>query len=397
MNLSSCTPLLVTDVSVPGKAVHIVENMIGDISDVEKTETVEPSESEGGFDVSEPNGLTTAGDGQEVEAEYAVGTFNEEDEIEPQPRLMPTSTAAPGMVPPATEPTTEILHHSSAFKMSEFEAALALYVNKWSVSREQYKDLRSILNLLDKVPSQISCLPARVDSTKNALSTQISLLTMRSRELQLDPGLLSTHAQHTEDMILFDMKHFFKCLLQAPMLMSRAHMGMAEYVDPPTEFWHSRSWGTFNHTTSEQFATVTSAKYQGETVLVSDFVWFYDTLKPKIMIGRVVFVGVDKTTAARHDGSFEKVKLSIQPAWVKSQLDTRFQNLISNDDATTMQELFLVEGEGDMRITEDKLVRVERRIHLYYFYKTMCQITGKDATALRRRTPRVIPEGSFMY
>ena len=62
---------------------------------------------------------------------------------------------------------------------------------------------------------------------------------MRSRELQLDPGLLPTRAQHTEEMILFDTKHLFKCLLQAPKLMSHVHMGMAEYVDQPTEFWHS--------------------------------------------------------------------------------------------------------------------------------------------------------------
>ena len=369
MDLSSYTPLLPTDVS--GNAIHNFKNKVSDIFDVKMTEPIEPGDNEGGFNTSEPNGSTTAAGSQEVEAEYAVGTFNEEEEeVEPQPRPIPTSTAVPEMLPSTIGSTTEIPHNSSTFKMSEFEAALALYVNKWSVSREQYKDLRGVLNLLDQIPYQISCLPARVDTIKNALNNQLPLLTMRSRELQLDRGLLPTRAQHTEDILLFDMKHFFKSLLQAPKIMSRVHMGMAEYVDQPTEFWHSRSWGTSNQTTSGQFATVTNGKYQGETVLASDFVWFYDISKLKITIGRVVFVGVDKTTAARGDGSFGKVKLSIQSAWIKSQLDTRLQSIINNDGATSIEELFLVEGEDNMRITEDKLVRVEHKVHLDYFHKT---------------------------
>ena len=82
--------------------------------------------------------------------------------------------------------------------MSEFEASLALHVNKWSVSRQQYKDLQGVIYLLDKVPLQISCLPARVDSVKKSLDSQLPLPTMRTRELQLDRGLLSTRSQHSE-------------------------------------------------------------------------------------------------------------------------------------------------------------------------------------------------------
>ena len=132
---------------------------------------------------------------QKAKAEYAVGTFNEEDEVEPQPQLMTTPTTIPGVPSPTPDFTTEIAHYPPAFNMSEFEAALALYVNKWSVSHEQYKNLQDVLHLLDKVPRQIFCLPARVDSVKKSLDSQLPLLTMRTRELQLDRGLLPTRSQ----------------------------------------------------------------------------------------------------------------------------------------------------------------------------------------------------------
>ena len=379
MDLSPNMPFSPTDALVSENAIHIVEDIISEIQrsvtpDVEMAEPMDPSDTKGGVNAFESTLGSTAEDDQEAEAEYAVGTFNEEDEVESQPQLMPTPTTIPGVPPPTPDLTTEIPHYPSAFNMSEFEAALALYVNKWSVSREQYKDLRDVLHLLDKVPRQISCLPVRVDSVKKSLDNQLPLLTMRSRELQLDRGLLPTRSQHTEEMTLFDMKNFFKCLLQAPNLMSRVHVGMAEYVDQPTEFWHSRSWGGSNYTTSGQFAMVTNGKYQGQTVLVSDFVWFYEEFKLKIMLGRVVFVGIDRTTAARDDGSCGRVKLSIQPILVRGQLDTRLQNVISNDDPITMEELFLVEGEDNIRITEDKIVRVEHKVHLDYYHKTTTPI-----------------------
>ena len=83
---------------------------------------------------------------------------------------------------------------------------------------------------------------------------------MRTRELQLDRGLLPTRSQYTEEITLFDMKNFFKCMLQAPNLMSSVHVDMTEYVDQPTGFLNSSSWGGSNYTTSGQFDMVTSGK-----------------------------------------------------------------------------------------------------------------------------------------
>jgi hypothetical protein len=51
------------------------------------------------------------------------------------------------------------------------------------------------------------------------------------------------------------------------------------------------------------FATVANGKYKGDTVFVSDFVWYNDAAKGRKNISRVTFVGVDKTEASRHDNS----------------------------------------------------------------------------------------------
>lgn len=62
-------------------------------------------------------------------------------------------------------------------------------------------------------------------------------------------------------------------------------------------------------------------------MLVLDFVCFYEEFKLKITLARVDFVGIYRTTVARGDGTFGRVKLSIQPILVRDQLDARLQNV----------------------------------------------------------------------
>lgn len=45
-----------------------------------------------------------------------------------------------------------------------------------------------------------------------------------------------------------------------------------------------------------------------------------------------------------------------------------------NEDPITMKEFFLVVGEDSIRITEDKIVRVEYKVHLDYFHMTATAI-----------------------
>ena len=301
--------------------------------------------------------------------EYNVGTF-EDDEVEEQSPISSQSTTPSNLNP--DDPTTSLPHHAKDFNMSPFRAAVSLYVNKWSVSRRQWEDLRSMLHSLEVVPLEVAVLPKRVDTIKEGLEDQLPLLTMRRRTLELDPSLLPTRAKHQEDILLFDMKEFFLRLLQSEELIKRTHTSMAQYVDEPTEFWHSLSWGGSNRTTSGQFARVQSGSHKGEFILASDFVWWYDAPATNIKIGRVTFVGVDLTDAARQDGTYGKVKLSIQAVWQYTQLNKELQKNIeiSQPPSSITEELFLVEDEEEVRILESALKRREKNVHLDYYHRT---------------------------
>ena len=358
---SSSAETLVSDAGI-----RVVEKVLSRLAGCEEDEDM--ADIDGGGDED----LTASLPHQEATEDaddYNIGTF-EDDEVG-VPFLSSSRTTTSSDSNP-DDPTTSLPHHAKNFTMSPFRAALSLYANKWNVSREQWEDLRSVLHLLEVVPPEVAVLPKRVDSIKEALDDQLPLLTMRSRTLELDPSLLPTRAKHQEDILLFDMKEFFRRLLQSKELMNRAHTSMAQYVDEPTEFWHSRSWGGSNRTTSGQFARVQSGSHKDEVILASDFVWWYDELATKIRIGRVTFVGVDLTDAARQDGTYGKVKLSIQAVWSYAQLNKDLQKKIDISEllSPNTEELFLVEDEEEVRILESALKKREKNVHMDYYHGT---------------------------
>jgi hypothetical protein len=335
-------------------------------------DTPQPEERDDGFEDIDDYSICLFDDGNTAGEDAQDDKTGSADVQEETPTGAPTPPQPHGSSLSSDDPTTAIPHHQKAFKMKPFRAALSLFANKWNVSREQWSDLRSILHLLEHVPDEIALLPKKVDTIKEALEEQLPLLSLRSRKLDLDSSLLPTHAKHKEDMVVFDMRDYFKRLLQSEELMSRAHTSMAQYVDEPTEFWHSLSWGGSNRTTSGQFAKVQTGSHTDDVVLASDFVWWYDVHTGKTKIGRVTFVGVDLTDAAMHTRTHGMVKLSIQPVWQYQQLDASLQKNIQ--DSTPLQagqeELFLVEGEPEVRILEGALKRQERKVHLDYNYLT---------------------------
>jgi len=320
--------------------------------------------------------------GEEEEGEYEEGIFWDEDydgehaqdnrQHEEEPPTTSPFSRAPVI---DIDPTTEVPHYTKPFSMSPFDAAVRLFVQKWSVTRGQWVDFRSMLHLLQNVPPEVAALPARVDTLKINLDQQLPLLRLRSRELDLDIDLLQTRSgqdpkRRKEEIGLFNMKAFFKRLLQADTVMKRSHIGMAAIVDQPTEFWHSDSWGGSNRTTSGRFAKVQSGKYRGDVVLVSDFVWYYNQ-KGTRSIGRVTFVGVDERIASRKNRSFGKIKLRLRPVYSRRQVDRSHWHTIDKVQLRSgEEELFLVEDADPLYITEDKLIRHDENIHIDYNFST---------------------------
>ena len=321
------------------------------------------------------------------EGEYEDGIFSEDDRDDDdrdgedsqgnrqRKEESQTTSTARRTSEIGSDPTTEVPHDTKPLSMSPFDAAVRLFVQKWNVTREQWIDFRSMLYLLRNVPPEVAALPARVDTLKANFDQQLPLITIRSRELDLDVNLLQTRSGQNpkrckEEIGLFDMKAFFKTLLQADTIMKRAHIGMAAIVDQPTEFWHSNSWGGSNRTTSGRFAKVQSGKYKGDIVLVSDFVWYF-TQKGTRSIGRVMFVGVDERLASRKDNSFGKVKLRLQPVYGRRQVDElHWQTIDQVQLRSGEEELFLVEDADPLYITEDELIRHDDNIHIDYNFST---------------------------
>ena len=320
---------------------------------------------------------------EDEDGEYEDGVFSDNDDRDGGDAQGNTQRKEESQTTSATrrtsvidiDPTTEVPHYTKPFSMSPFNAAIRLFVQKWDVTREQWVDFRSMLHLLQNVPPEVAALPARVDTLKANLDQQLPLITIRSRELDLDVNLLQTRSgqnpkRRKEEIGLFDMKAFFRSLLQADTIMKRAHIGMAAIVDQPTEFWHSNSWGGSNRTTSGCFAKVQSGKYKGDIVLVSDFVW-YHTQKGTRSIGRVTFVGVEERLASRTDKTFGKIKLRLQPVCSRRQVDElHWQTIDRVQLRSGEEELFLVEDADPLYVTEDELIRHDNNVHIDYNFST---------------------------
>jgi hypothetical protein len=190
--------------------------------------------------------------------------------------------------------------------MTVFFLALAIFIDKWKVSREMYQDLRtsSTSSILSQSKSP---LPKRVDTVKRALNDQLPLLKQREQELKLDSTMVPTHSSHTDNICLFDMEDVFRQMAHSATIKSWGHFGMVNIVDVPSEFWESESWGALNQTTSGEFAMIRGGKGSPQPILASEFVWFFDD-KNKQRLGCVLFIGRDYSTEASTCGVEDEVQ-----------------------------------------------------------------------------------------
>jgi hypothetical protein len=299
---------------------------------------------------------------------------DEQDDTSRKSHTMPPNTPDPlrRASHAGEDPTTEVPCHPQPFSMSFFFLALAIFIDKWKVSREMYQDLRTVLNLLQPAPVEITTLPKRVDTVKRALNDQLPLLKQRERELKLDPTMVPTRSSHTDNICLFDMEDVLRRMAHSTMIKSQGHFGMANIVDDPSEFWESESWGVSNRTTSGEFAMVRGGSAAPHPVLGSEFVWFYDD-EDKQRLGRVLFVGWDYTADASAKGVEGEVTLLINYVYAPGALPERLQQTAMSASltiSTPLQELFLIENETPMKVKERQIRKQEPSVFLDYRFGT---------------------------
>ncbi|KAL1989486.1 hypothetical protein VTN49DRAFT_7243 [Thermomyces lanuginosus] len=178
------------------------------------------------------------------------------------------------------QPATDTVHSDDAHHkaMSEFQIALALWVEQSQISRSEYESLLEVLSLLSS--SEIDTLPKKLDTLKLHLRKCLPLLPLHRRLVAVDPksqqtmpdlekrlGIGQDKPQETTQF-WFDMPELIKAIIQAHS--KECHMGMAEYVDTPSELWHSRAWGSSILAASGHYAYSAANR----AILPGDFIRF---------------------------------------------------------------------------------------------------------------------------
>ena len=173
------------------------------------------------------------------------------------------------MAPPSRRPsdfskdTSTLVRHRHSFDpyMPKFEVAFGLWASTVGISRNEFTSLREILGMLDN--AQFQSLPASLPTLKRRLNRQLPLLDMRTKEIPLIPENLPTETATRKaqgvDKIPHETLHFidpeamFKAFMSSDIVKDM-HIGMAHWVDTPSELWESRCWSSSLRTTSGQYA-----------------------------------------------------------------------------------------------------------------------------------------------
>lgn len=199
--------------------------------------------------------------------------------------------------------------------------ALGLWCEDAGISRGRYQKLYEVYNTQPKGDNFVP-IPKKLDTLKRLVRGVTPLICLMRKKVPVfvdkQPSLSQTmkrrrgKKQRKEWQYWFDPKDLVSKILSADMIADKMHVGMAQYVDNPDEYYHSRSWGSSTISTSEQFAHAAD----GTIILPGDIVRFTSEQGGYTKV-RVIFVGVDHRSTARVRG---EVVLTMQPVISSSYL-----------------------------------------------------------------------------
>ena len=144
----------------------------------------------------------------------------------------------------------------------------------------------------------IQALPLKLDSLKRQVRRHIPLLKILRKPLavviekqpslpQRQKGMQRQRIERMSWQYWYDPCDLIRTILNATKLRDRMYFGMAQYVDEPTELWHSRAWGSSIRTTSGDVCYTRT----GSLIIPGDLVRI--RASSPYRIGRVTFVGRD--------------------------------------------------------------------------------------------------------
>lgn len=261
----------------------------------------------------------------DLEDEDEIPTMDFEDMDTEAVEAQAVSEVLPEEFP---DDSTLIKHRQiKSIEPSKVEIALGLFCTTSGISRTEYQSLLEILSMLrgqdGKSVPEINKLPATLGTLKNHLSQQLPLLDMRTKALTLKAKKLPTETATqkrtkardtvTKDLHFFDPKHLFEAILSS-RIADKIYQGLAEWVDSPTELWHSFAWASSVRTTSGHYAHY----HDGSPLFPSDFVVWNHPDTGNTHYGRVCAVGKNFRSDAEIPG---QVILMIQDCYDKDIQD----------------------------------------------------------------------------
>lgn len=325
--------------------------------------------------------VSTAGDAASTSATVSTATA--------------TAAASGSMLPPATPGAPEdpgwpdesqLIQHNRGQIIPDVSMALGLWCQRAGVSRRDFATLRNIFDMASAPAHQgeVGMLPRTLDTLKRHYKGGLPLLTMRMKNIPLNPAKQPTGKSANEDLYFFDPKALFQAYLSTDGIRDKMFQGLGHYVDAPAQLWESNAWLSSIRISSGEFITYTDGTaapavgepvpvsavtgksahtyvmqtkgqfrgYIGGPILPSDFVRFQcsdqnchrcNNNNPSTWhIGRVLSTGHDRRNVRRHGGPTDSLVVKVQRIIQGGDLPVPPAQL---SPAPHPKELFLVEGQ----------------------------------------------------
>ena len=265
----------------------------------------------------------------------------------------------------------EVPHARASLEMKPFILAFGLWCQVTGVTRRDYQSLLEVFELLDDVQT-LKELPRTVSTLKRHVSGQLPLMKLRKQDVSVDSQQQPTQGSRgvgetaSETMFFFDPVHLFTTVL-ASEVRAKIHVGMAHFVDEPSELYHSMAWATSIKSCAGEYAKNNDAT---ETILPSDCVYYRCSKNDcwcapsKYHLGRVYAVGKDFTSTATVQGAISVLVNPLMPL-SQFQIDQADYPISAKSRA---KELLLLDKDSE-RLNQQQIFYRETDILFDYRYE----------------------------
>ena len=256
----------------------------------------------------------------------------------------------------------------STADVGDFEFLLGLWCDNAGVTRKEYESLREVLSFLTDL-KQLDRLPLKLDTLKRRCRQHLPSLKMRRKAIDLNPSKLPTLnptekrgtsqlADSKAFLYFVDPKELFRRMLSGQQFSNKLHFGMAEFVDSPTELWHSFSWGSSIRACSGEYTHYPN----GLPIFPSDIVYFKcqeancACILQQPHLGRVCMIARDMTSKAAIRG---EVRLTIQLLVQEARFDQEVQADIARSRIPSLENEWYLAEKNLMKVPTSHVLSQE--------------------------------------